>query len=356
MHPRLGRLIATLAFILAPFAASSAVTPLVPIVSTLHHWDHHWYIWLPGDPVFEAVEVMSRERATGTPPLVWVFFTERDGPKHQVHYVNDDRIAAATGWDFRSIDFRMTGRERAPRGVSVTLTDRLGRPIDIEVRCAPDARLVTRGAGLTNQIGHSGDRLLLLFFRENNAFAQQWHVNIDGADVARPQPGPNSRAAPFPAVYSSNILVGGFPFGERRVVFGTDRPDRGDTERFVPGGEPGRFIAALTDGTKIELTATADGGLQSYRHRDGDHVLEIRFDPPLPPLDRLARGVDAAFRLSLDSVQEVVTGTVHAAERDGTAVLDWRSAAPEWIKARPLRLTAAPDVSGTLNLALHPLP
>ena len=39
-----------------------------------HHWDHHWYIWLPGDPVFEAVEIMAAERGPNTNPLVWIFF------------------------------------------------------------------------------------------------------------------------------------------------------------------------------------------------------------------------------------------------------------------------------------------
>jgi hypothetical protein len=59
---------------------------VVPILSVFNHWDHHWYIWLPGDPVYEAVEVMSRERGVGASPLVWVFFTERVAPKRQVHY------------------------------------------------------------------------------------------------------------------------------------------------------------------------------------------------------------------------------------------------------------------------------
>jgi len=44
-----------------------------------------------GDPIYEAVEVMSNERGADAPPLVVVFFTERAVPKRQVHYFNDTR-------------------------------------------------------------------------------------------------------------------------------------------------------------------------------------------------------------------------------------------------------------------------
>jgi hypothetical protein len=109
--------------IVPPTGATSANTPLVPIISMFHHWDHHWYLWLPGDPVYEAVEVMAAERAPNTSPLVWVFFTERDGPKHQVHYLNDSRLAAATGAVSRDIAFTMTGAKGGPQSVSVKFVD-----------------------------------------------------------------------------------------------------------------------------------------------------------------------------------------------------------------------------------------
>ena len=126
-----------------------AATPLVPLVSELYHWDHHWYLWLPGDPVYEAVEVMAAERGPNAVPLVWVFFTERDGSKRQIHYYNDPRVAAATGAQSRDIAFTMTGSEGGPRGVSVNLVDQTARPIEIGVSFSPDARLITAGANKT---------------------------------------------------------------------------------------------------------------------------------------------------------------------------------------------------------------
>ena len=46
----------------ASLAAETAKAPLVPIVTFLSHWDHHWYIWLPGDPVYEAARRDSGPR------------------------------------------------------------------------------------------------------------------------------------------------------------------------------------------------------------------------------------------------------------------------------------------------------
>src|SRR6516162_3346133 len=85
-------LLLNLAIVLAPMTASAK--PLVPLLSFLQHGDHHWYAWLPGDGVYEAVEVMATERG-GQEPLVWVFFTERAPPKNQVNYYNDAAAVAA---------------------------------------------------------------------------------------------------------------------------------------------------------------------------------------------------------------------------------------------------------------------
>ena len=113
----LARSIGALFVLVSPLLSSQAQeVQMVPLVSNFYHWDHHWYIWLPGDPLYEAVEVMSKQRGGGTPPLVWVFFTERSGPKRQTHYFNDAQVAAARGAYFREIAFTMTSVQDQPRG------------------------------------------------------------------------------------------------------------------------------------------------------------------------------------------------------------------------------------------------
>ena len=69
--------------------------PLVPITSRLGRWDHHWFVWLPRHPVYESVEVASRDAPENPFKFVWVFFTERDGAKRQVHYLNNHDVVHA---------------------------------------------------------------------------------------------------------------------------------------------------------------------------------------------------------------------------------------------------------------------
>ena len=357
MHGYLKPLLLVLGFNTMPMLPAAAEMPLVPIASFFHHWDHHWYIWLPGDPVCEAVEIMVAERGPNTNPLVWVFFTERDRPKRQIHYYSDARIAATVGGQSRDMAFTMSGAEGGPRGVFAAFQDDKGHPIAIDVQMGRDARLHAKGAGLTNQMGHSGDRMLLVFFREKNAFAETWHVAIAGTDVAVPQAGQN-HPAPFPAAYSSNIFVGGFPFGDRRIGFGeTQAGGDAEIERFVPAAVPGSYQAVLRDRTHVELIAAADASLQYYRHRDptGSHVLEISFNPPLPAADRVATGLDAAYRISLDGFRDLLAGTVHLTRQGASIILDWHYDAPDWTRTHPLRSTAFLTDGSVVRIGLSPM-
>jgi len=351
----LSRFLAALRPIVASWRpAAAAQTPLVPIISGFRHWDHHWYFWLPGDPVYEAVEVMADARGLNAVPLVWVFFTERDGAKRQIHFYSDAAIAGVAGAPWRDIAFTMTGSDGEPRGVAASFADFNGRSVAIEASFSREARLVAMGAGLTNQAGHSADRHLLVFFRENNAFARSWRVAIAGADVAVPQPGQN-RPAPFPAAYSHNIFVGRFPFGDEVATFNGARPgEEKDGVRFAPAGASGDYSAVLPDGSRVELIAAADVALRCYRHRDGAHALEIGFDPPLPSPAHFTVDVDSAFRLSFDGFRDLLAGSVHATRRDGAIVLDWRFEAPDWARTRPLRSSVFPSAGGA-RIELRPL-
>ena len=106
-----------IALITPTFAASSA-EPIVPFVTEFHHWDHHWYVWLPREPLYEAVEVMSLATSGSATPLVWAFFTERAPPKRQHHYTNSHDMAAKTGWTYAAIDYATTGGAEMPLGLA----------------------------------------------------------------------------------------------------------------------------------------------------------------------------------------------------------------------------------------------
>jgi hypothetical protein len=344
-----------LGLIFVAHAAVAGETKMVPIISTFRHWDHHWYIWLPGDPTYEAVEVMSNDRGAAVPPLVWVFFTERAVPKRQVHYFNDARVATTRGGNYREIAFVMTGAKGEPQGINVSLTNIDGRPVAIEVRFGPEAQLSTRGAGLTNQSGHSADRHLLLFFREKNAITSNRTVTRAGIDVAHPEPG-ESHSIPWPAAYSSHIFVAVFPFEERSLVFGAGGPVEPDVVRFAPADSNGVAISELIDRMKLELVATSGGQLQRYRHRDGSHVLEIDFEPPLLPTDQRTDAAASVFRISIDGFHDLVTGSVKITQDDKAAVVDWRFESPEWARATPMQTTVSYEVDGRARIALRRAP
>ena len=330
--------------------------PLVPIISFLNHWDHHWYLWLPGDPVYEAVEVLVGERGSRE-PLLWVFLTERAPPKRQINYYNDQAAVAAskaTGRNahFASIRFAISGSDGAPRGVAVSFDDERGRPIAIDVAMDATAKLSTKGAGLTDQIGHSGSQLLLIFFRGEAAYAASWRGTVRGVEVSKPQ-GPYNFPAPFPTAYSKNIFVGGFPFSSLEVSFDGDAPDRPRQAASFKPSANGGFEA---NNGQLRLVTTADGSLERYRQHDWTqrHVLDIGFDPPLPSVAQLAATEQVSrFAISLDGFPNLLTGEISARRQGSDVTLDWHFEEPAWARAKDLRATAAVKDDAVMQLKVR---
>ena len=52
--------------------AAAALEPVVPLLSVHQRWDHHWYVWLPRHPRYEAVEIMWIDSAGSPYRAVWV--------------------------------------------------------------------------------------------------------------------------------------------------------------------------------------------------------------------------------------------------------------------------------------------
>lgn len=348
-------LLLNLAAVLAPMTVSAK--PLVPLLSFLQHWDHHWYAWLPGDPLYEAVEVMATERS-GQEPLVWVFFTERAPPKNQINYYNDAAAATASRAGgrvsyFVPMRFAMTGNAGAPLGVAVAFDDADSRRIDIEIGVDDAAKLSTTGSGLTNQIGHSSAHTLLIFFREQAARTQQAQVTVASVDMTKPQPG-MERPIPFVAAYSRNIYSGGFPFYGAAVSFEEAAPALGPVISFHPA--PGSSDYESGDGRR--LVATGEGALQAYQQQDrsGAHRLDVRFEPPLPPVERLAASeASSHFTVSLDGFVNLISGEVIVRRDDNAATLDWRFDAPAWTRAWGLLTTATIGGDAVTRIELKPM-
>jgi hypothetical protein len=349
-------LLLNLATVLAPMAVSAK--PLVALLSFVQHWDHHWYAWLPGDPVYEAVEVMTTHRS-GQEPLVWVFFTERAPPKNQINYYNDTAAVAASRAGgrvsyFVPMRFAMTGNDGAPRGVAVAFDDAESRRIGIEIGVDDGAKLSTTGSGLTNQIGHSSAHTLLIFFREQGAHTQQARVRVADVDVTKPQAGVE-RPIPFVAAYSRNIYTGGFPFYDAAVSFEEATHPSGPVISFHPASGSSDYEGSGGQ----RLVTTGEGALQAYQQQDSSraHRLDVRFEPPLPPVEHLAAGeVSSHFTVSLDGFANLISGEVIVHHDDLAATLDWRFDAPAWTRAWGLLTTAALGGDAVTHIELKSIP
>ena len=111
----------------AHIVPAGAAAPVVPLVTAHRYWDHHWFVWLPRHPVYESVEVMSIESAGGHCRAVWVFFTEREGGKHQFKggYSAGIQVAAVYfgHWSFSRHE---SGLRASQAGLSFAVTERDG--------------------------------------------------------------------------------------------------------------------------------------------------------------------------------------------------------------------------------------
>jgi hypothetical protein len=320
-----------------PGVAQDTKYPLVPLHSFFSHWDHHWYVWLRGDAEYEAVEIMTRYRGPDVPPLVWIFFTERALPKRQVHYISDQQIASVRRWQHRPIDVSTSGPVGESQSVAANFTNGRGQPVSIEIERNPRVALSAARAGLTNQIGHSGDQMVMLFFRELGALSETAKVRVDGVDVSKPRPGLTFEA-PFEAAYSHNILLGGFPYGEWQATF-EERP--ASLPRFWQ--LENRWVSDLRDRTTIELEIGDGGRLATYRHHDGDHQLAVRFAPALPPRTEISGDFHSRFQISLDRFEGLVQGELRAAMKQNRVIFDWTFEAPAWLVRRSMQSESTMD-------------
>lgn len=311
--------------------------PVVPLHSFFSHWDHHWYVWLRGDATYEAVEVMTRHRGPDVPPFVWIFFTERAPPKRQVHYVNDRQMAATRRWQYRAIEVSTSGPVGEAQSLSATFTNSHDEPVAIAIERNPRLPLSSARAGLTNQVGHSGDRMVMLFFRETGALSETAKVLVDGVDVSKPRPG-LAFEAPFEGAYSHNILLGGFPYGDWQATFGEGSASLPRFRHLE-----NRWVAELRDRTAIELEVGDDDSLVAYRHRDGDHQLAVRFAPSVPSATRLSAGFRSKFQIALDRFEGLVQGELHAMTTQNRVICDWAFEAPEWLTRRAMQSTSTMD-------------
>ena len=313
-------------------------TPAIPLISEHHYFDHHWYVWLPRHPKYEAVEVMSIDAPFNPYKLVWVFFTEREGAKRQHHFMSDRRIAEAVGdFHYREIDYRRTGEAGDGQGVRVSLSGLDGVPFEVEID-AEGLPLTKTGAGLTNQSGHSADLLVLLFHRERTSVTERNRVVIDGHDFSfRTGDDPEGKHR-FVAAYSAGIQIVTFPFDQWSFTVDEARlVDSAAGLSFdVRQRTGGIDLVAVLPGyqSRAAIKLNSEGALQQYRHEVREHRIVISLDEPLP-LTGPASPSASRFSILMDPDEPVASGRVVTEPTDNGRRLSWVIDTPSWAAGYP---------------------
>ena len=357
----LSRLLIGAALILTCVAATTtgsgaaAATPAIPLLSYHYHFDHHWYVWLPRHPKYEAVEVMSIDSPFNPYKLVWVFFTEREGAKRQHHFMDNPWIAEGTEYfRFRNIDYRRTGEADEGQGVHVSFTGLGGDPIEISID-AEGMPLGVAGAGLTNQSGHGAERVVMLFHRKRSARTEHNTVLIDGRDFsfrAGDDPGEKHR---FVAAYAADIQIAVFPFGEWGFTASEARlsDDTAGLSFAAEARDGGVTLAADMPGYDDRITIELDGNgaLERYRHEVGVHRMVISLDDALP-ITGPAPPSASRFSVLLDPDEPVASGRVVSKPTETGRRLSWTIDTPSWATGYPFE-SLVEQQDGRLTLTIR---
>ena len=344
------------AFLSGTAAAGDTHVPLVPLTSTLSHWDHHWFVWLPRHPVYESVEIASRDTPDHPLQLVWVFFTERDGVKRQVHYLNNrDVMTHVPGSLYREIHCERSGTAGRPQSVTVRLHDQNNQLVDIDIT-ADDHPLSP--AGLTNQSGHAATRHFLVFFREQQALAVRNRVVIAGEDFSFTTDDRSTTQYRFKAGYSANVYVVTLPFTTTRF--------RSEAEHLTSTG--GHLFTKMRSAEEevvstspaggspevVQLALTTQGGLKTYTHQSDGHRFTIRFTPPLV-WGAVEQPEPVTYSMSLDRFPDLVQGQVQSHREGQRLVLEWRHTSPQWAQAYAFQSVITFEEDGGYQLVVSPL-
>lgn len=329
--------------------------PLVPFTSSLAHWDHHWFVWLPRHPVYECVEIMSRDETEEASPFVWVFFTERAGVKRQRHYVNQAAAAARSsiGSLYRPIDYRRYGKANGAQSVSVRFYDVDEQLVTIDI--VLDDTQPLQPAGLTDQSGHAVTQHFLIFFRALQALAVRNRVLIAGADFSF-----LGETAPyrFQAAYSANTYVVSIPF--RTTQFSVASMQLANAAGYVFGKTQTtlRGTCYTSHSTRhhdqVHICTTPYGGLRTYSHHKGAHRFDLHVQPSLDMPQEGAPGV-ATYRMGLAAHPDLVTGQVHCQRSSHQMILEWRHAHPQWAQAYGFTSIITATTPDAYELAVRPL-
>jgi hypothetical protein len=337
-----------LSAVIARSEGTAMPRPLVPFSTVVDCWDHHWFLWLPRHPVYESVEVASREPDRNGRVDVWVWLTERAGSKRQIHYRNSELLAGFVGGHHRPISFQISGDDGRPRGVQVRFDDIENVPVDIEVQFDPDQALDRQGAGLTDQSGHMKDRAFLIFYRDTSAQARYGRASIGPTNYTFDRAEAKG-AFPFKWSYSHGISINLLFYNSFTARFGPDG--------FTPApGTDSDYVLNRVGRGSVVLVSDLAGQLSEYvDHGANGDFLRVAFDPPLPACGHGNNLQSSSFSVSIPAAADLIKGSVESRCSDHGQVLDWHPSQPIWASRQRFRSEISRPDDHSLSVVVTPV-
>lgn len=336
-------MICVAALALAGTTSQAQSQPMIPFNTSFSHSEHHWIMWIPKHPVYEAIEVRSNDNPQSpNGKSITVFFTERAGGKNQVYYFNEE--SAAKRWTqikkqqayFRDIEYRTEGTTGKPMSLFVKFKDKDDISVELTMQFGKDQELTTEHAGLANQMGHGAEALFMIFYREKVSTATRSQLLIGGEDFSTKAGDAGGTEQMAHNGYRSNIYVATIAYGKSSFSWdenGLTNSWRRVFKRVANTGKDTIYRSNKADDqTVIELVTNSAGEIRQYKHLLGEHTYQIEFEPALPNLNSAKTGQSVNYRISLDNFKNLVEGVVSFKREETGIVLDWQHQTPNWTK------------------------
>jgi len=328
---------------MARAAARPRPLPLLPINTIFSHWDHHWFQWLNGHPLYESIEVALGGPLPTGEPLVQLCLTKRGGRQGEIHYLNDESAARFSALSresyFVPIRVMRSGAAGAPQGLTLDLLADDGMAIHWEVNFAPGRTLSKDRAVVKSPNGYVPYSVLQFWSADRSALTADATVTI-GGKAYRPKSTATGRRNL--TAYSSGAFSLVLPFAGSELAPTVDGfTSSWGTRTFVRHGDD--YVTsfdAFHQPASITLRCNSDGELTGYEHRHGAHILALTLDSPLWPL-----ALPLGFAFTVDG-RRIARGTVRPMLTHVYS-MSWRFSDPDWAKAAGLRTVLV----GTAGLA-----
>jgi hypothetical protein len=162
---------ALISFFVSTKPAPSQTLPVIPLHTSYTYWDHHWIQWLPDHPRYEAIEASIASNSDGTSRYMRVWLTERQPPKNQTFFFDDEtQTRSVFGKSFvRAIRYETPGGSGAPLGLDASFEDDEVRAVSWQLKFPQAERLSSQYAGLVPQGGHGEAGVQILWVLGPNA-------------------------------------------------------------------------------------------------------------------------------------------------------------------------------------------